>query len=417
MKKFIFFIFICVTIFVVYHWQNQEIDRYEYFQKGQRLEHFNGLEFAGSETCITCHEDIYNQHIKSAHFLTSTTPSDSTIKGIHKALTDGFNIGNHYSYSINKKRNGFFQTLNNDSINAPVRRDKIDIVIGSGVKGQSFFSWEGNELFQLQTSYFAPSRQWVNSPGYREEITPKSRPISVSCLECHATFAKMESHGKTKNYFSKRSIILGIDCERCHGPAAKHVKYQNKFPNDTVGKHIVKHSQLSRQQKMDMCALCHSGSKTKVPNKEFHFVLGDTLDNFIVKDFRSFYRSKHKSMVDVHGNQVELLESSKCFKKTPTMDCNTCHNAHENERGNLGNFNTKCINCHHNQDVLCGLPSVTHKDNNCIDCHMPLSSSNALKIQDNDSLVQVKVRSHLIKIYKTPTDELAKYINSLETGE
>jgi len=32
---------------------------------------YNGLEYAGSQTCITCHEDIYNQHLKTAHFNTS----------------------------------------------------------------------------------------------------------------------------------------------------------------------------------------------------------------------------------------------------------------------------------------------------------------------------------------------------------
>lgn len=414
MKKLIFFVIICVIIFVVYNWQNKGLDRYEYFENGQTLAHFNGQEFAGSETCITCHEAIYNQHIKSAHYLTSTIPSDSTIKGIHEAITNGFSIGDHHKYSIDEQWNGFFQILTNDSINSPVRKDKIDIIIGSGVKGQSFFSWEGNELFQLQTSYFAPSKQWVNSPGFREEITPKTRPISVSCLECHATFAKMESLGNTKNYFSKRSIMLGIDCERCHGPSAKHVNYHEKFPNDTVGKHIIKQDQLSRQQKMDMCALCHSGSITKIPNKEFHFVLGDTLDNFIVKDFRSYYRSKHKSTVDVHGNQVELLESSACFKKTSTMDCNTCHDAHANERGNLTHFNSKCINCHQNQEMDCGIPAITHNGNNCIDCHMPISRSNALKVQNNDSLIRVKVRSHLIKIYESPNNKITQYISNLE---
>ncbi|GAA4970653.1 multiheme c-type cytochrome [Algibacter aquimarinus] len=415
MKRFIFFILFIITVFAVYLWQKRPIDRYEYFEKGQKLEHFNGLEFSGSEACISCHEDVYNQHIKSAHYLSSTIPSDSTIKGIHEGISDSFKIGKHHSYSIQKKWNGFFQILKNDSISKIVREDKIDIVIGSGVKGQSYFSWEDDKLFQLQTSYFVPSKQWINSPGYKETIEPKKRPISVSCLECHATFAKMTSRKQTKNEFNKRSIILGIDCERCHGPAAKHVEYQIKFPNDTIGKHILKQNQLSRQQKMDMCALCHSGSKTKKPNTEFRFVLGDTLDNYVVKDFRSFYRSKHKSTVDVHGNQVELLEASKCFKKTASMDCNTCHNAHAKERGNLINFNNKCINCHSSQKINCSLPSTSSEDNasNCIDCHMPISNSNSLKIQDNDSLVQVKVRSHLIKIYETPTDKITQYINNL----
>lgn len=422
MKKIMFFILILIAVFVVYVWQKKSIGTYEYFEKGQQLEHFNGLKFSGSDACIPCHEDIYKQHITSAHFLTSTLPSDKTLKGIHQAISDGFKIGKHHSYAIDKKWNGFFQILKNDSLNEIIRQDKIDIVIGSGVKGQSFFSWENDKLFQLQTSYFVPSKKWINSPGYKEELAAKLRPISVSCLECHATFAQTTPHkqtkyefNKVKNKFNKKSIIWGVDCERCHGPAAKHVAYQNKFPKDTIGKHIVKQNQLSRQQKMDMCALCHSGSHRKKTNKEFHFVLGDTLDNFVYKDFKSYYKSKYKAAADVHGNQVELLEASKCFEKTATMDCTTCHDAHAKERGNLASFNAKCINCHKGQDISCGLPatSTAHNTNNCVDCHMPLSKSNAMKIQDNDSLVQVEVRSHLIKIYEPTTDKLNKYINNL----
>ena len=276
-----FFILIFIAVFALYLWQKKSINRYEYFEKGQKLEHFNGLKFSGSDACVSCHEDIYNQHIKSAHFLTSTLPSDSTLKGIHEAISDGFKVGKHHSYSIDKKWNGFFQILENDSTNKIVRKDKIDIVIGSGVKGQSFFSWEGHKLFQLQTSYFVPSKKWINSPGYKEELAAKLRPISVSCLECHATFAQTTPHkqtkydfNKTNDEFNKKSIIWGVDCERCHGPAAKHVAYQNKFPNDTIGKHIVKQNQLSRQQKMDMCALCHSGSNRKKTNKKsYNFIL------------------------------------------------------------------------------------------------------------------------------------------------
>lgn len=414
-KKGILAVFIGAVITALCLYQQKSNYNYEYFAVGQDLEHHNGLKFAGSNACISCHEDIYKLHITSGHYLTSTTATNNTIKGVSEASNSKLKIGKHHSFTINEKQDGFYQTLKNDSLNTIEKEHKIDMVIGSGVKGQSYFSWQEDKLFQLQTSYFVPTKQWINSPGYKEHVIAKPRPISVSCLECHATFAKSAEENKTKYELSKRSIILGVDCERCHGPAKKHVEYQHKFPNDTIGKHIVKQSQLSRQQKMDMCALCHSGSKTKAPNKEFHFVLGDTLDNYLVKDFRDYYRAKYKSTLDVHGNQVELLEASKCFKKTETMDCNTCHSPHANERGNLKMFNAKCISCHSHKNNDCGLTENTdaHNMNNCIDCHMPLSKSNSLKIQNENGLVQVKVRSHFIQIDKTSKNKIDQYVDSL----
>lgn len=415
MSKKNIFIGLVISGILLYYFRQKTTNTYEYFKGGETLKHHNGLNFSGSESCISCHEDIYNQHLKTAHYLTSTIPSRNTVRGIKEARSNSYKVGDNHTYFVKEKSNHFFQILVNDSTNKTISEDKIDLVIGSGVKGQSFFSWEKNKLFQIQTSYFVPAKQWVNSPGYENKTLPKERQISLSCLECHATFAKKINETSEKELL-KSSFILGVDCERCHGPAAKHVEYQNNFPNDTLGKFIVKQNKLTRQQKMDMCALCHSGSKSKIPKKEFHFVLGDTLSNYLVNDFRSYYKSKFKAKLDVHGNQVELLESSECFKKSTAMDCNTCHSPHTNERGNLENFNNICLNCHKNSKKMnCGLlmDRIKQSNKNCIDCHMPLFESNLIKIQKSDSLIKVKVRSHSIKIYEDSENHLTEYIRKL----
>ena len=64
---------------------------------------------------------------------------------------------------------------------------KFDIVIGSGVKGQSYLTWKEEELFQLQTSYYTPLDDWVNSPSF--PTYQYTRPIGDACLKCHTTFA------------------------------------------------------------------------------------------------------------------------------------------------------------------------------------------------------------------------------------
>src|SRR4051812_14241798 len=37
--------------------------------------------YTGSQTCMNCHKDIYNEHIKTAHYLTSSLANAQTIKG------------------------------------------------------------------------------------------------------------------------------------------------------------------------------------------------------------------------------------------------------------------------------------------------------------------------------------------------
>jgi hypothetical protein len=44
---------------------------------------------------------------------------------------------------------------------------RFDMVIGSGVMGQSFLTWRNNKLYQLPITYFTAADQWSNSPGFQ----------------------------------------------------------------------------------------------------------------------------------------------------------------------------------------------------------------------------------------------------------
>ena len=56
---------------------------------------------------------------------------------------------------------------------------------------------------------------------------------------------------------------MGVDCEKCHGPAARHVEFQTQNPKETIAKFIINPAGFSRQQSLDMCALCHGGRLQK----------------------------------------------------------------------------------------------------------------------------------------------------------
>lgn len=372
--------------------------------------------FAGSGKCITCHKAIYDTHIHTAHFLTSAIASDENIKGSFDTGKNSFKYNNGSVVSMEKTTDSFYQVAYVNGVEK--KRQTIDIVIGSGTKGQSYASWQKNWLLQMPVTYFTQAGQWSNSPGYPNKIA-FNRPITSRCLECHSTFAsKISEDEKELEGFDKSRMILGVDCEKCHGPAAKHVEFQTQNPNEKKGKFVINPSRFSRQQKLDMCALCHGG-RLKKSKPSFEFTAGDKLSDFFAIDTAAM----DAGSIDVHGNQSGLMVRSECFKKSNTLTCITCHNTHENEKGKVALFSQRCISCHNNESgsdhdgngVLCKMTKSLGKaiQTNCIDCHMPKQRSMAIAVllQGETTETPALIRTHLVKVYP---DEVKKVLDFIK---
>jgi hypothetical protein len=101
--------------------------------------------------------------------------------------------------------------------------------------------------------------------------------------------------------------------------------------------------------------------------------------------------------VDVHGNQVALLARSRCFKSS-RMTCSTCHDVHGTQR-NLAELSGRCLTCHQVQS--CGLYPTRGRAllGRCVDCHMPLQTSNAIISSVEGTGERPQVRNHWIRVY------------------
>jgi hypothetical protein len=105
--------------------------------------------------------------------------------------------------------------------------------------------------------------------------------------------------------------------------------------------------------------------------------------------------------VDVHGNQITLLERSKCFRSSQ-MTCATCHDVHREQRDVVA-FSGRCLTCHTPQS--CGLyPKYGRRlVGRCVDCHMPALTSAKVFASYRGRELRVQVRSHWIKVYDMDT--------------
>jgi hypothetical protein len=360
-------------------------------------------QYAGSETCAKCHQSITDDYFHTAHFYTSQFASAQTIKGSFKKGENSFKYDVGKIVSLEKKQDSFYQVYYYQS--REVVRRRFDIVIGSGINGQTYLSWIGNHIIELPVSYFTQVHQWANSPGYPLSPIIFNRPVTARCLECHSTFAQTINYNpEIPPIFDSSKMILTVGCEKCHGPAAKHVAYEEQHNGDTIGMYITNPAKLSRQLSLEVCALCHSGrlDELKAP---FQFTPGDSLSHF----YTSSEAAKRAGVMDVHGNQLGVLSASKCFQLSKTMTCITCHDPHSNERNNTALFSQRCQSCHVNQHkAIEGLPDDVVK-NNCIDCHMPLQESTSISflLQNKTQPVNAMMRTHYITVYN---DETKKFV-------
>ena len=342
--------------------------------------------YAGDAACRACHQQVFEEYQGSAHHLASSLPSRASVDG---KFTPGSNVlrtSNPALYFVmSSTSEGYFQraVAQFPALATISRQERFDLVIGAGRKGQTSLYWKGDELFELPVTYWTETDGWINSPGYTDGLPNFDKPIVPRCLECHAT--SIQSLPPPANRFDRTTAVLGITCEKCHGPGRAHVG--NKQANS-----IINPAKLSRERQMDLCGLCHAGpGKPRAP--AFSFVAGSVLKNYL-----DIPADVDAVPTDVHAHQLQLLESSRCFRSSD-MTCSTCHDVHKPQR-DPALFSEKCLACHKVEScgkyATLGARILTR----CADCHMPLRESNVIVFDAGGKRVQPRARSHRIAIYQ-----------------
>lgn len=121
-------------------------------------------------------------------------------------------------------------------------------------------------------------------------------------------------------------------------------------------------------------------------SQPYSYIPGDPLDEYI-----DLPRPDPNAALDVHGGQVELLERSRCFRKS-TMTCLTCHDVHVTQH------NLAELSCH-KPDSPTFSQAKHHISDNCIDCHMPNPETNLIVFEGQGKKARPQVRNHWIKVY------------------
>ncbi len=354
--------------------------------------------FVGAQACRECHQTKHDGFIHTAHHKTSGLLEPSNVRGAFSQPRNVLKTGDTSPYFTMSERDGkYFQKVKfaDWSMDVP-----LDVFTGSAKAGQTFLYWHHDALFQCFVSYLSALDAWIPSPGYRGTTVEYAHVIRTGCLECHITYIDQK---RRPNVYHRDSAVWGISCERCHGPGRDHVQYHQHHPNEKTSKYIVQPRDLPRERQLDICGQCHAGSFALIGDA-FSYRPGDELAKF-----HKLLNPDFKGVGGIHtSNQLTRLSMSKCFQKSE-MTCTTCHNPHENQRGDLAVFTKSCLNCH--QPDHCGMSEELGDriTDNCISCHMPIGDNERMTLQLSSGTFSLSMIDHYIRIdKKATTEQMAK---------
>jgi len=235
--------------------------------------------------------------------------------------------------------------------------------VGSGAHAVAYLIQVGNHLFESPLSYYAVSG-WGMSPGYEHLKAPDFyRAVRPQCLFCHVGEARPIA-GTLNAYQNPPFAAEAITCQRCHGPAAAHLR--NPVPGS-----IVNPRKLPPRARDSVCEQCHLDGEASIPNpgKQIpDFQAGENLEDvYTVYVYRSSRAPEHPNALTIIS-QSQQLALSKCARSSgDRLWCGTCHDPHALPKDPVAHFRARCLQCHG------AALSASHAEGsrNCIGCHMP----------------------------------------------
>jgi len=135
--------------------------------------------YVGDKACQPCHKVQSESYVHTAHHLTSALADAGSILGTFGAQENTLRTTNAaLHFEMEAKDGAYFETAIAGFPYMSVRTERIDVVVGSGHRAQTYLYWRGDQLFELPVSYWLEgSRGWVNSPGYRDGVANFGRTI------------------------------------------------------------------------------------------------------------------------------------------------------------------------------------------------------------------------------------------------
>ena len=351
--------------------------------------------YVGPQACAACHAERVAEFSETRHFLAMCVPEAGR-------MPTGFNPGRGTYHSpdlplqfeMTESPGGFSQLTRQQTKSGDSKSISSAIAFVYGARGgndEVYFTWHGDKLYELPMAWLAPQQIWGTSPFDRHGQGDFSRDMTIRCVECHNTW--VEHVPGSRNQYGHDHIIQGVTCEVCHGPGKGHVTFHKQNPQVKDPHAVVRPATLPRERLMDLCAQCHSNA-LKHRGPAFQYRPGEPLEDH-------YFTITTKHPEDDHvANQTKYLRESRCFQKSETLTCVSCHNPHQ-KRSSTNAGSASCRQCHQSDDCTDRVHLPTGVQDDCVGCHMPERRKIQVSFRtENDKYIAPVPRSeHRIAVY------------------
>jgi photosynthetic reaction center cytochrome c subunit len=273
---------------------------------------------------------------------------------------DGSVIAHGTTVTIHSSPTGDWQLWENGGDKTDYR---VDWVIGSGTHANGYLVDIGGHLFQSPVAYYRSRQAYDLAPGYENQPDPDfTRPVAEGCVLCHSG-TELHTPGTLNQYRPPVFPEEAITCERCHGPAERHLA-------DPRAGTIVNPAKLEPAARDSICEQCHLFGAARVPNpgKQFSdFIPGQRLEDTFTTYHDAPPPGSPMGAFKVISH-VEQLALSACARNSGRrLWCGTCHDPHNTPAQPVQFYRSRCLSCH-----TASFPSShPSKDSDCLGCHMP----------------------------------------------
>lgn len=349
----------------------------------------NQGEFTGTQSCRECHEKFYklwapSHHGKamqpySDHFAAASLSAQAkpiVIRGLAYLAQTGSGQG----WVLEKGPDGDKQY--------PIKH-------ALGGKNVFYFltPMDKGRLQTLPLAYDLNKQEWFDTAksGLRHAgdaqlpWTDAAYTFNTACHSCHVSQYRLNYDLKSDTYQTTWAEP-GINCETCHGPGEEHIRVCKEAPKGTLPedlKIIRGGRSFTTAQNNATCSSCHA----KMMPLTSSFKPGDKFyDHFdlALLEHGDYYPDGR----DLGENYTFTSWSMSPCVEAGDLNCLHCHTSSGRFRQKK-EPNQACMPCHADR-VRNSTQHTRHKPeskgNQCISCHMPITSFARMKRSDHSML-------------------------------